>query len=228
MRPSSASFCASGRTSVIAERMKPGAMQLTVMPRLADLLRQRLGHADQPGLGGGIIGLAGIAGRADHRGDRDDPAEAGAHHRLQRRAGEAEGGLEVDPDHVGPFLVLHPHREIVAGDAGIVDQDVELPERLDRLRHQRVDRGAVAKVADQGDMIAAEPGAKGLELARRSTPKPRAAPPAPPAPSAIAEPIPPEAPVTRAVIPVRSNMSRFSLSRHSSASWNLIFPFEEQ
>ena len=35
MRPSSASFCASGSTSVIAERMKPGATQLTVMPRLA-------------------------------------------------------------------------------------------------------------------------------------------------------------------------------------------------
>ena len=78
---------------------------------------------------------------------------------------QAERGLQVDADHLIPFLVLHPHRQIVARDAGIVDENIELAaKRLDRRGHQRIDRGGVGQIARQGDMIAAEFGAKRLEL----------------------------------------------------------------
>ena len=40
-------------------------------------------------------------------------------------ARKAEGGGEIDRDDLIPLLVLHAHEEIVAGDAGIVDQDVD-------------------------------------------------------------------------------------------------------
>src|SRR3546814_15918540 len=39
-----------------------------------------------------------------------------------------------------------------------------LPQRLDRRGHQRIDRGRVAKVARQRDMVAAERIAKGTQL----------------------------------------------------------------
>ncbi len=63
-------------------------------------LRQRLGHADQPGLGGGVIGLAGIAGGADDGGDVDDPPGAAAQHAAQRRADQAEGRRQIDIEHL--------------------------------------------------------------------------------------------------------------------------------
>src|SRR5690606_25134207 len=40
----------------------------------ADLLGQRLAEGDDAGLGRGVVGLAGVAGGADHRGDVDDAA----------------------------------------------------------------------------------------------------------------------------------------------------------
>ena len=129
------------------------------------LLRDRFGHADQPGLRRDIIRLSRIAGHPDHRGDRDDPPEARLHHRPGRGAHQPERGLEVDPDDLLELLVLHPHQQIVASDAGIVDEDVELAaKRLDRLRHELIDRSAVGQVARQRDMIAAERRAEGFQL----------------------------------------------------------------
>ena len=45
----------------------------------AQLTRQRTRHAGHTGLGGGVIGLAGIARSADHAGDVDDAAKALLH-----------------------------------------------------------------------------------------------------------------------------------------------------
>jgi hypothetical protein len=45
---------------------------------------------------------------------------------------------------------------------------------------------------------------------------------------AIAEPIPPDAPVTNAVIPERSNMLFPTFLRHSSESWNLSAFFRQR
>jgi hypothetical protein len=61
--------------------------------------------------------------------------------------------------------ILHPHDEIVARDAAIVDEDVELsPQRLDRRGHQCIDCGTIRKVARQSDMVAAEAIPKRLQF----------------------------------------------------------------
>src|SRR5690606_9211230 len=91
----------------------------------ADLLGQRLGEADHAGLGGGVVGLARVAGDADHRGDADDAAGAALHHPLHGGAAEAEIGFQIDLDDVGEVLVLHPHQQAVLGDAGVGDEDVQ-------------------------------------------------------------------------------------------------------
>ena len=72
--------------------MRPGATAFTVTPRRATSAATVLRHPDQAGLRGGVVGLAGVGAQADDRGDVHDPAEAGADHRPQRAAGEAEGG----------------------------------------------------------------------------------------------------------------------------------------
>ena len=59
-----------------------------------------------------------------------------AQHAAQGRADEPEPRGEVDVEHRLPVLVAHPHRQPVAGDAGIVDKDVDLTERGLALAHQ--------------------------------------------------------------------------------------------
>ena len=121
------------------------------------LLRQRLGHADQPRLGRGIIRLPGIAGLPDHRRDRDHAAEALLHHRLRGGPDEAKGGFQVHADHLIPFLILHPHREIVTRDTGIVDENVDPPaQRLDGRRHQTIDRCRIGQVRRHRDVVRAK------------------------------------------------------------------------
>jgi hypothetical protein len=47
-----AAFCCSFSASVIGLSMKPGATQLTVIPAVANFLRQGLGKPDHSGLRG--------------------------------------------------------------------------------------------------------------------------------------------------------------------------------
>src|SRR5215831_9051664 len=61
----------------------PVAHRLAGPVELEDrLLGQRLREAEQPGLGGGVVDLADVAGLADHRGHVDDPAGAALEHVL--------------------------------------------------------------------------------------------------------------------------------------------------
>src|SRR3546814_1211718 len=71
---------------------------------------------------------------------RDDAPEARLHHRLGGSAREAKIGFEVDADDVHPLLVLHPHDEVVARHAGIIDENVDPSERVDRRGDERIDR----------------------------------------------------------------------------------------
>ena len=57
-----------------------------------------------------------------------------------------KAAVEVDRDHGFPLLVLHAQEEVVAGDAGVVDEDVEPAHRGLGRRHQRLDRVLVGKV----------------------------------------------------------------------------------
>ena len=110
--------------------------------------------------------------------------------------------------HAVPIGIRHAHEQAVAGDAGIVDQDVDAVElalglagraRLTASRSARLageQLGAFAELAGQrlepldARAMQADDGALRMQNAR-----------------AIASPMPPEAPVTRALRPVRSNMS---------------------
>src|ERR1700761_5808327 len=107
----------------------------------AQLARQRARHARHAGLGRGVVGLAGVAAGAHDRGDVDDAAEALLHHRAHDLARHAEDRLQVGVVHRVPVGVLHAHGEVVARDAGVVDQHVHaavfLDDAVDQRRHAR-------------------------------------------------------------------------------------------
>ena len=130
---------------------------------------------------------------------------------LQRGAGQAERRGQVDVQHRLPVLVLHAQRQHVAGDAGVVDQDVRAGRRPPRRR--RSARPAPPGRADR-------PGrhARARPVRRPAPPAPRAAcrtaPPWRPGRAARGRsppPMPPEAPVTRAVLPSSRNMASLPL-----------------
>ena len=54
--------------------MKPGATALIVASRFGQLRRHRFDHPDHARLRGGVVGLARVAGDPRHRGDADDAA----------------------------------------------------------------------------------------------------------------------------------------------------------
>src|SRR5882762_4476750 len=110
---------------------------------------QRLDHADQPRLRRRVIALTRIAGDADDGGDRDDAAEPLAHHQPGHCPGQAEGRRQIDLDDLVPVLVAQLHEQIVAGDAGIGDENIDLAHGLFRRRHQRLDLGGVGEIAGQ-------------------------------------------------------------------------------
>jgi hypothetical protein len=107
-------------------------MAFTVTPPRAPFLGERLGEAVDSGLGGGVIDLAVLAGLAVDRADIDDAAELPLLHPLEHRLGHVEAAAEIDVDHLVPHLAGHPLHRRVAGDSGIVDEDVDRPQlRLD-------------------------------------------------------------------------------------------------
>mmetsp|Transcript_15393 Transcript_15393/g.38709 ORF Transcript_15393/g.38709 Transcript_15393/m.38709 type:complete len:253 (-) Transcript_15393:429-1187(-) len=102
----------------------------------AHLACQRPGEAVHAGLGGGVVGLPGVAHGADDGGDRDDAAPPRLGHVLEDSLGHAEDGVKVCVDDIIPILVLHAQHQRVLGDASVVDQDVNLAVRcLDLVQH---------------------------------------------------------------------------------------------
>ncbi len=108
--------------------MKPGATTLTVMLRLASSRARVLVKSDQAGFARGVIGLACIAARpATEAILMMRPAalpDHGAHDALD----EIEGALEVGVDDDVPILLAHAHGQAVAGETGVVDQNIDAPE----------------------------------------------------------------------------------------------------
>src|SRR2546426_1218704 len=102
---------------------------------LRALLRQRLGEAELARLRGRIVRLAHLALLAVHRGDVDDAPEFALAHALDHRAAHVEQRTQVRVDDLGPLLGRHAVEHGVAGNAGVVDQDVDRAElRLDFLQ----------------------------------------------------------------------------------------------
>ena len=82
------------------------------------------GQTDDTTLGGGVVGLAGVADLSDNTGDVDNAAGALLGGNLEEGLGAVEDTGEVDVDDGLPLLGLHSHNEGVGGNAGVVDQDI--------------------------------------------------------------------------------------------------------
>ena len=94
------------------------------------------------------VGVAFLAGDG---GDVDDAAVFLLEHRRHHRLAADERPVEIDAQHLAPFVeVGFPHRLVDAGDAGIVDEDVDLAERLQRVVAGLLDRGEIGNVDLEG------------------------------------------------------------------------------
>src|SRR3990170_3836462 len=113
-------------------RDEPGAHRVhgDVEPR--QLLRRRLCETDHPRLGGGVVRLAQVAHLTDDGRHVYDAPAAALYHVRQRRVRAVEYAAQVGRDHLLPLLDTHPADGTVAVDAGVVDQDVDAAELLDR------------------------------------------------------------------------------------------------
>ncbi len=106
-----------------------------------ELLAERLRQRDQAGLGGRIMRGVRIAFLAGDRGDVHDAPVLLLEHRGHDRLADDEGAVEVDAQHLVPLgEVGLPHRLVDAGDAGIVDEDVDLAEGGERRIAGLLDR----------------------------------------------------------------------------------------
>jgi hypothetical protein len=92
---------------------------------LGHFLRQGHGEAVHAGLGGRVVGLAGLALLAVDRADLDDAAPALFHHARHHLLGDVEHAVQVGVDHGVPVLRRHLQEHAVARDAGVVDQHVD-------------------------------------------------------------------------------------------------------
>src|SRR3546814_1905802 len=86
-----------------------------------------------------------ISRLAVDRTDVDDAAPAALDHAGKAGLGHVEAAAEVDAHHVVPVVIAHPREGAVAGDAGVVDHDVDGP---DLFGHPRAAVEARLMVAD--------------------------------------------------------------------------------
>ena len=76
---------------------------------------------------------------------------------------EAEGGGEIDVENGVPILVLQPHEQHVAGDSGVVDENVEPAERRFRSGNKCFRLFLVGQVADEDVRSLAQLGGERFE-----------------------------------------------------------------
>ena len=110
-----------------------------------------------------VVGLSHVAVEARRRGRVDDPRVRHRRARLvlrppvvDRVARRAEGAAQVHPHDVVPHADVHVHEHLVAQDAGVVDQHVQLAEGVERRLHQATGAVPVGDVVVVPDGLAAE------------------------------------------------------------------------
>ena len=133
--------------SVMSVLMKPGATTLAVIPFAPSSLAIDFVESDQSRLGGGVVGLAGVAGDATDRPDVHDPAVAALHHGPGGGPAGREDRPQVDVDDRVEVLVRHPQQEPVPGDACVVHEDVEVTGGLRDLLDELAEGVPLADVA---------------------------------------------------------------------------------
>ena len=110
---------------------------------------------DQAHLGGAVVALAEVAEDAGAGGREHDPAVVVLLHHAEGGLRDVERALQVHVEHDAEILGLELREGLVAQDAGVVDDDVDLAEVVDRGLH---DRGAALGRRDGvvvGDGLAA-------------------------------------------------------------------------
>ena len=148
-----------------------------------------------------------------HRADVDDDAAvAGRDHRPDRGLGREQRAADVELDDPVPVVarvVLRVEQHLAGAAADAVDDDVELAEALDRRGDDALAVGLVVTSAERARTSApAAGGSRGglVGLAGTSTTVTFA--PAPARAPAMADPMAPPPPGTRATLPVRLKVSR--------------------
>src|SRR3990172_2178459 len=111
-----------------------------------DLARQRTGETDLAGFGGRVVRLPGVADLPGDGSDVDNPTVAAPDHVTHGGLGAGEGGLEVGSQDVVPVGLRHRQDQTVAGDPGIVNQNVEVAFALDGGLDQRFGLGEIPDV----------------------------------------------------------------------------------
>jgi hypothetical protein len=85
---------------------------------------------------------------AEERGDVDEVALAALEKVRHDRLHSVERGLHVDGHHLVEIVVAQLEHALADAAAGVVDPDIDLPVRLDRLDAQPFDVGAHGDVGD--------------------------------------------------------------------------------
>ena len=105
----------------------------------AHFARHGFGKTHQAGFRGGVVGLPRVAHRAHHGRDVDNAAGTLFHHAAQYGLAGTEDGFQVDLHDFVPLFFFHPHQQVVAGDAGVVHQNVEFAEFFFNIGNQVFD-----------------------------------------------------------------------------------------
>ncbi len=136
---------------------QPGGHAVDRDRAAGQLQRQRLGGADDAGLGRAVVGLAAVADQAGDRGQGDDAARlAPAHQRHHQRVQHVVEAVQVGVDDRIPILGRHRREGAIAGGGGIADHPVIRAVRFD-VRFQRGTRGiAVADVEHEHPGLSAQ------------------------------------------------------------------------
>src|SRR5438105_1184623 len=140
LRERRARFGCHGRCHVGLDKARRDDIREDIARR--ELLRHGLRETDEPRLARGVVGLALVADDADDARNVDDAAPATLHHTARRRANGDECAAQIGVDDGIPVVVLEPHQQVVARQAGVIDQNIhgteialdigdELRDRLD-------------------------------------------------------------------------------------------------
>ncbi len=200
----------------------PGTTTLTVMPEPFSSPARLVLQASRAGLGRAVGREAGIEHGEEAGGDVDDPPELLGAHAGHGGVGHVERPGEIDRHEAGPqvrrdILDLHDAAHVVFAhrghpDRGIVDQHIEAPEMADRAVDAVATRSRVRHVHGQGDRpVGAELAMETKQAAPSDVSHRATRRPAPTKARARAWPMPPAAPVMRAMRSLRSGADMSSV-----------------
>ena len=184
---------------------------------LGDFLGERLGQRDDAGLRGRVGGGGGVALLAGDRGDVGDAAVVARDHAGHDGAAADELAAQVDADDAVPFLDrIFGDLGVQAGDAGVVDQDVDLAKAAIVSRVRRSTWGFVGDIDGERDDLAARRQPSPAVASASALSRSQMATAAPPASSrsTTARPMPWAPPVTTAARLAKSNCDR-----HGETCW---------